>query len=540
VAGLATTFGSGAMTNNIQDLANAACIMVIGSNTTHGHPIIGLKIKDTISRGAKLIVINPREIELCQYATIWLRLRIGTDIPLIMGMIRVILEEGLEDKAFINERCENFDALKECLRDYPLDKVEQITGVPRDQIIEAARLYATTKPATVCYTLGITEHTHGTDGVMGLANLVMITGNIGKPGAGLDPLRGQNNVQGACDMGALPNVYSGYQSVDDPKVRSKFENAWGAELNPAPGLKLTEMYQASYEKNLKGIFLIGEDPALSEPDVNHLVKALKNLDFFVVMDIFLSETAKLADVVLPSASYASDDGTFTNTERRIQRVRAAVPPPGEARPVWETVSRIARKMGGKGFDYTHASQVWAEMISLTPSMAGVTYERLEKGGLQWPCPTIDHPGTPILHTQIFSRGKGRFIPLSYRPSAELPDAEYPLILTTGRNLFHYHTGTMTRRAVGLEKLYGEEWIEINPKDAAALGIVKGDKVIVTSRRGEVTAKAKVTDINPPGLVYMNFHFKETPTNVLTNNALDPISKTPELKVCAVKIQKKLK
>jgi formate dehydrogenase (NADP+) alpha subunit len=526
------------MTNNIQDLRNAACLMVIGSNTTHAHPIIGLTIKQTVSRGAKLIIVNPREIELCQYAAIWLRPKIGTDIPLIMGMIRVILEEGLEDKIFIRERCENFDAFKESLKDYPLDKVEQITGVPSAQIIEAARLYATTKPASICYTLGITEHTHGTDGVMGLADLVMVTGNIGKPGTGLNPLRGQNNVQGACDMGALPNVYSGYQNVDDPKAQSKFENAWGTKLSPTPGLKLTEMYHAAYEKKLKGIFLIGEDPALSEPDINHLVQALKNLDFFVVMDLFLSETAKLADVVLPSASYASDDGTFTNTERRVQRVRAAVPAPGEARPVWETISRVARKMGRKGFDYTHASQVWAEMISLTPSMAGITWERLEQGGLQWPCPTADHPGTPILHTQIFSRGKGQFVPLTYRPSAEMPDTEYPLILTTGRHLFHYHTGTMTHRTPGLLKLYGEEWVEINTGDAAAQGIAQGDQIVVTSRRGELVARAKVTNVNPPGLVYMNFHFKESPTNILTNNALDPISKTPELKVCAVKIKKK--
>ncbi len=537
MAGLATTFGSGAMTNNIQDLGNAACIMVVGSNTTHAHPIIGLKIKQAAVNGTKLIVINPREIELCKYATMWLRLRIGTDIPLIMGMIRVILEEGLEDKAFINERCENFEALKESLKDYPLDKVEMITGVPRHQIIAAARLYATTKPAAVCYTLGITEHTHGTDGVMGLADLVMVTGNIGKPGSGLNPLRGQNNVQGACDMGALPNVYSGYQGVDNPDVQKKFENAWGVKLNPAPGLKLTEMYQAAYEKKLKGIFLVGEDPALSEPDIHHVVQALKNLDFFVVMELFLTETAKLADVVLPSASYASDDGTFTNTERRVQRVRFAVPPPGEARPVWETISKVARKMGAKGFDYTHASQVWVEMISLTPSMAGITYERIANSGLQWPCPTVDHPGTPILHTKVFSRGKGYFVPLTYRTSVELPDAQYPLILTTGRHLYHYHTGTMTRQTAGLEKLYGEEWVEINAKDAKDMGINHGDKVKVASRRGEIAARAKVTEVNPVGLVYMNFHFTESPTNALTINALDPISKTPELKVCAVKIIK---
>ena len=415
MAGLATTFGSGAMTNNIQDLGNATCIMVIGSNTTQAHPIIGLKIKQTTKLGAKLIVINPREIDLCKQATLWLRLRIGTDVALIMGMIRVILEEGLEDKTFIADRCENFEELRESLKDYPLEKVEKITGVPRAQIIEAARLYATSKPAAICYTLGITEHSHGTEGVMSLANLVMVTGNIGKPGSGLNPLRGQNNVQGACDMGALPNVYPGYQNVDNPDVQKKFETAWGVKLNPKAGLKLTEMYQAAYDKKLKAIYLIGEDPALSEPDTNHLVEALKNLDFLVVQDIFLTETAKLADVVLPAASFAADDGTFTNTERRVQRVRKAIPPPGDAKPDWEIVCMIARKMGRKGFDYAHASQIWIEMASLTPSLAGISYERLEKEGIQWPCPTADHPGTPILHTKTFTRGKGKFVPLSVSP-----------------------------------------------------------------------------------------------------------------------------
>jgi formate dehydrogenase alpha subunit len=526
------------MTNNVEDLGNSACIMSIGSNTTHAHPIIGLKIKQTVKSGAKLIVINPREIELCKYATLWLRLRIGTDIPLIMGMIRVILEKGLEDKTFITDRCENFEELKESLKGYPLDKVEQITGVPRSQIIEAAILYATSKPAAICYTLGITEHSHGTEGVMSLANLAMVTGNIGKPGSGVNPLRGQNNVQGACDMGALPGTFPGYQAVDNPDIKKKFEAAWGVSLNPKPGLTLTEMYQAAFDKKLKMIYLIGEDPALSEPDINHVVKALRNLDFLVVQDIFLSETAKLADVVLPAASFAADDGTFTNTERRIQRVRKAVKAPGDAIPDWKIVCLIARKMGKSGFDYEHPSQIWDEMACLTPSMAGISYERLEKGGLQWPCPTAEHPGTPILHTRIFSRGRGRFVPLSYRLPAELPDAEYPLILTTGRHLFHYHTGTMTRRVPGLEKLYDEERVEINPKDAEAFGIANNDKVTAISRRGKVVARAKVTTANPVGLVYMNFHFWESPTNALTNNALDPISKTPELKFCAVRVEKK--
>jgi formate dehydrogenase (NADP+) alpha subunit len=538
VAGLAITFGSGAMTNSIGDIGQAACILDIGTNTTSAHPVIGMEVKQAVRRGAKLIVVNPREIQLVRQSNLWLRVRPGTDVALIMGMIRLILEEGLEDQAFIAERCENFEALKESLKEFPLDKVAEITSLPEAQIREAARLYATAKPAAILYTLGITEHTHGTDAVMALANLAMITGNIGKPGAGVNPLRGQNNVQGACDMGALPGTFPGYQAVDNPAIRKKFEAAWGCNLNPQPGMTLTEMYNAAYHQQLKAIYLIGEDPVLSEPDMNHTLKALNNLDFFIVQDIFLTETAKLAHVVLPAASFAADGGTFTNTERRVQRVRKAILPPGEAKPDWEIVCRIARRMGKSGFDYTHAYQIWDEMARLTPILAGISYERLEKGGLQWPCPTPEHPGTPILHTRTFTRGKGRFVPLSYRPSAELPDEEYPLILTSERSLFHYHTGTMTRRVPGLNKLRGEELVEINPEDASSLGIADGDWVKVRSRRGEVTSKARVTTDSPAGVVCMTFHFAESPTNALTNSACDPISKTPELKVCAVRVEKK--
>jgi formate dehydrogenase alpha subunit len=537
VAGLATTFGSGAQTNYIKDFANAACIMSIGSNTTSAHPVIGFQVKQAAQKGTKLIVVNPREIKLVKHADLWLRINPGTDVALIMGMIRVILEEGLQDDAFIKERCENFDALKESLKRFPLEEVVRITGISADKIILAARIYSMSKPAAILYTLGITEHTHGTDGVMALANLAMLTGNIGKPGSGVNPLRGQNNVQGACDMGALPGSYPGYQPVDNPEIKEKFEKAWGIELNPEPGMMLTEMYQAAYYKKLKAVYLIGEDPVLSEPDMNHTVHALKNLDFLIVQDIFLSETAKLADVVLPAAGFASDDGTFTNTERRVQRVRIAVPAPGQSKPDWEIVCLIAKKMRKKGFDYTHASQIWSEMTCLTPSMAGISYDRLEKIGIQWPCPTIEHPGTPILHTRTFTRGKGKFMPLAYRVSAELPDKDYPLILTTERSVYHYHTGTMTGRVAGLNKLRGQELVEINPSDAESLSITDGDWVTVTSRRGKINSRAKVTEESPKGLISMTFHFKDCPTNALTNNALDPVSKTPELKYCAVKVEK---
>jgi formate dehydrogenase (NADP+) alpha subunit len=537
VAGLAITFGSGAQTNNIKDFSNANCIISIGSNTTAAHPIIGFQVKQATQRGTKLIVINPREINLVKHADLWLRINSGTDVALIMGMIRIILEEGLHDDSFIQERCENFEALKESIKDFPLDKVEQITGIDREQIIKAARLYALGKPSTILYTLGITEHTHGTDGVMALANLAMVTGNIGKPGSGVNPLRGQNNVQGACDMGALPGTFPGYQAVDNPEVRKKFETAWGVPLNPKPGMVLTEMYQAAYHKILKSIYLIGEDPVLSEPDMNHTIQALNNLEFLVVQDIFLTETAKLAHVVLPAASFAADNGTFTNTERRVQRVRKAVSPPGQSKPDWQITCLIAQKMGKSGFEYSHPSQIWQEMACLTPSMSGISYDRLEKSGIQWPCPTPDHPGTPILHTQLFTRGKGKFIPLSYRPSAEIPDEKYPLILTTERSIFHYHTGTMTGRVAGLNKLRSEELVEINPQDALVLGVSNGDWVTVTSRRGKVISRARVTEASPPGLVSMTFHFPKCPTNALTNTAMDPISKTPELKACAVNIEK---
>ena len=526
------------MTNSIEDISKAACIISIGSNTTSAHPVIGFRVKQAVQNGARLIVINPREIALCRHADIWLRPRPGTDIPLLMGMMKVILDHGLQDEDFIRQRCENFDEFKASLQAYPLEKIEEITGVPQSQIIKAALLYATSKPASILYTLGITEHTHGTEGVMALADLAMLTGNIGKPGSGVNPLRGQNNVQGACDMGALPGNLPGYQDLSNREVREKFEKAWKCTLNPQPGLALTEVYQAALEKKIKAVYLIGEDPVLSEPDMHHTINALQNLDFLVVQEIFLSETAKLAHVVLPAAGFAADDGTFTNTERRVQRIRRAVAPPGDAKPDWEITCLIARKMGAAGFDYTHPSQIWEEIACLTPSLAGISYERLEKGGLQWPCPTPEHPGTPILHTLTFTRGKGKFIPLSYRLPAELPDEEYPLVLTTERSVYHYHTGTMTRQVAGLNKLRSEELVEINPQDAQKLGITSGDMVTVYSRRGEVNARAKVTDASPEGLVSMTFHFAESPTNAVTNTAADPISKTPELKFCAVRVVKK--
>jgi len=538
VAGLAASFGSGAMTNSISEISDASCIFVIGSNTPAAHPVIALQIKKAVAKGAKLIVANPREIELCHLADVWLRHRPGTDVALLMGMMmKFILDEGLADLEFIEECCENFDAFEESLKKFDLDFVEKATGVPGDKIAQAARLYATNKPSSIIYAMGITQHSHGTDNVLATANLAMLTGNIGKPSTGVNPLRGQNNVQGACDMGALPNVYTGYQRVDNPDLQKKFENAWGCGLQPSPGLTLTEIFQAVEGGDIKAIYLMGENPVLSDADSKHIEKALEKIDFLVVQDIFLSETARFADVVLPAASFAEKEGTFTNTERRVQRVRKAIEPAGNSLPDWQIISMIAKKLGADGFDYNDPSQIMDEIASVTPSYGGINFARLETCGLQWPCPATDHPGTPILHMTKFACGLGKFSPLQYRPSVELPDKEYPFIFTTGRSLYHYHTGTMTRKVSGLNEIEPEAEIEISPADASALNITDGERVKVSSRRGEITAKAKLTEKSPPGVVYMTFHFAECAANILTNPTLDPVAKIPELKVCTVRIER---
>jgi len=537
VAGLVQSFGSGAMTNSIGEIGDARCILAIGTNTTEAHPIIGLEVKRAVGKGTKLIVANPREIDLVRFAHLWLQNKPGSDVALLMGMMRVIVDEDLLDQAFIEERCENFDAFRKSLKGFDLDFMERITGVAKDKLVEAARLYATDKPSTILYATGITQHSHGTDNVIATANLAMLTGNVGKPSTGVNPLSGQSNMQGACDLGALPNVYTGYQAVSAPNIREKFETAWGCSLPTEPGLTITEIIEAAHRKEIKAIYLIGENPAVSEPDIGHAVEALENLEFLVVQDIFLSETARLADVVLPAASFAEKDGTFTNTERRVQRLRKAIEPVGDSRPDWWITCQLGSRMGSKGFRFAHPSQIMEEIASLTPSYGGISYKRLDDGGLQWPCPTQDHPGTPILHTKLFTRGKGRFIPLEYKPPMELPDDEYPLVLTTGCNLYHFHTGTLTKKVKGLNILRGEELVEMNSENASSLGIADGEMVKVISRRGEVVAKAKVTDVLPVGAVFMTFHFAESPANLLTNPALDPVAKIPEYKVCAVRIER---
>lgn len=537
MAGLATVLGSGAMTNSIGELGGAAAILAVGTNTTAAHPIVALQVKDAVRNGSKLIVANPKEIDLCRFAHIFLRHKPGTDIPLLMGMMRVIWDEGLHDKSFIENRCENFDAFVKSLADFDLDVVEKITGVPGGKITEAARCYAAANPASIIYCMGITQHVHGTDNVMAISNLALLTGNVGKPSSGINPLRGQNNVQGACDMGCLPNVYPGYQAVSAPENKTKFESAWGCELSDAPGLTHTEIFDAIHSGKINALYLVGENPVLSEANASHATEAMEKMDFLVVQDIFLSETARLAHVVLPAASFAEKDGTFTNTERRVQRVRKAIEPVGGAKPDLWITSQIAKRMNGKGFDFSSAMDVMEEISSLVPAYKGISYDRLDRGGVQWPCPSKEHPGTPILHTERFATatGKGKFMPLAYRKSAEETDAQYPLILTTDRSLYHFH-GTMTRRVYGLNVLEKEELLKVHPADASTLGIKDGETVRVVSRRGKVDAKVMVTDQCPQGTVSMTFHFADTPTNVLTCYELDTVAKTPATKVCAVRIE----
>jgi len=456
-----------------------------------------------------------------------------------MCMMKIIVDEGLLDEEFIKERSENFENFRKSLEDYDIETVEAITGVNRDLIIEAARTYATIKPASILYSLGITEHTHGTENVFALGNLALLTGNIGKPFAGVNPIRGQNNVQGACDMGCLPDTFPGYQKLEDPATIEKFENAWKVKLSDSKGLMFPEMLKAAKNGEVKAMYIVGENPVTSEPDTENIKKSLQALDFLVVQDIFMSETAQLADVVLPGCSYAEKDGTFTNSERKIQRVRKAINPVGESKPDWLITCQIAQKLGAEGFDFIGASSVYDEIAAVAPIFAGINYSRIDEVGLQWPCHNEEHAGTPILHTETFKteNGRAKFIPLSYRPSAELPDENYPLILTTGRSLYHYQTSTMTGAVEGLKKLYGEDYIYLSNEDALKLEIADGDKVKVKSRRGEIEPKARITDSCLPGVVFMTFHFGESATNVITNSACDPISKTPEFKVCAVKVEK---
>ncbi len=536
VGGLAAAFGSGAMTNSIREIAEASVLFVIGSNTTEQHPMIAMHMLEAVDRGATLIVADPRKTEIARAAHIHLRHRSGTDVALLMGIMNVIVGEGLVDADFVRRRTENFDLFEEGLRRYPPERVEGITGVKADSIRRVARIYAMEKRSMLFYAMGITQHVTGVDNVRACADLVMLSGHIGLPMSGINPLRGQNNVQGACDMGALPNVYSGYQKVADPAARRKFERAWRKRLPPRPGLTLMEMMDRARDGRLRALYVTGENPLLSDPDITRVRESLERIEFLVLQDIFPNETAEFADVILPAASFAEKDGTFTNTERRVQLLAKAVEPPGEAMPDSEIICSLAEKMGYR-MAYRGTYEVMEEIALLTPSYGGILHHRLSEGfGLQWPCPDINHPGTPFLHRKKFAKGLGSFITVDFIPPDEPPDETYPLLLTTGRLYFHYHTGTMCRRTEVLEREEPECLLEINPADAGRLGIRDRAMARVSSRRGSIDVRAVVTGRTPEGTVFIPFHFREAAANILTNPATDPEAKIPEYKVCAVRIE----
>lgn len=534
VAGLASAFGSGAMTNSIGEIADARVIFVIGSNTTEQHPMIGMHMLDAVDRGATLIVADPRKTQIAKFAQIHLRHRSGTDVALLNGIMNVIINEGLVDITFVKRRTENFDEFEKIIKEYPPGVAEKITGVPAPEIKRVARIYAAEKRSMLFYSMGITQHITGVDNVRSCANLVMLTAHIGQPMTGLNPLRGQNNVQGACDMGALPDVFSGYQRVSDYKTRRKFGQAWGKKLPARPGMTMIEMFNAAHTGEIKAMYIVGENPVISDPDTSHLIKSINKLDFLVVQDIFMSDTAELANVVLPAVSFAEKDGTFTNTERRVQKIRKIIRPIYGALPDWKIISELSKRMG-YNMEYRGTHEIMEEIAFLTPSYGGILHHRLDKFGLQWPCQYINHEGTPFLHRKKFAKGLGTFNPVEFIPPAENVDEEYPFILTTGRIYFRYHTGTMCKRTSTLEREEPECFVEINPKDADNLGIKTGSRVKVRSRRGEIIVNTLVTDKTPEGIVFIPFHFREAAVNLITNPAVDPVAKIPEFKVCAVSI-----
>jgi formate dehydrogenase major subunit len=526
------------MTNPISDIEQAKVILITGSNTTESHPVLSAYVKRAVTlRGAKLIVVDPRKIPITQFATLWLRQKLGTDVAWINGMMHVIIEEGLYDESYVNSRTVGLDEVKSAVKAYTPKYVEEITGIPKDQLIQAARLYASAPAASILYTMGITQHTTGVDNVKSLANLAMLCGNVGVRGGGVNPLRGQNNVQGACDMGALPNVYTGYQKVDDLVARSKMENAWGAKGLPhKPGLTATEMMDCAHHGQLKAMYIVGENPMVSDPHLNHAKESLERLSFLVVQDIFLTETAQLAHVILPAASFAEKDGTFTNTERKVQLVRKALEPPGEAKEDWRIAADLAGRMGYE-IHYESPRAIMEEIAQVTGSYCGINYDRLETDGIHWPCTGTDHPGTPCLHMDQFTCGLGVFHALTYKPPVELPDETYPFFLTTGRVLYQYHTGTMTMKSDGLNVLAPECFVEIAMEDAESLGITAGELLRVASRRGAIEAITRISDKAVAGTVFIPFHYAKAAANLLTNDAMDPIAKIPEYKVCAVRIEK---
>ena len=530
------------MTNTIYDITRESdVLMLVGSNPEHAHPVIGMQVRQAVARGAKLIVVDPRDIDLASKATVHLKLKPGTNVAFANGMMNIFIEEDLIDHKFIEERTENFEAMKEMVKDYTPEKVAEICNIDPEELRKAARLYATADKAPIMYCLGVTEHHTGTEGVMSLSNMAMMVGKIGRPGCGVNPIRGQNNVQGACDMGASPNQFSGYQNIDKPGVLEKFEKAWGVELNPNIGTKATDCFPKMLTGEIKGLFIFGEDPVRTDPNTHHVIECLKAVDFFVIDELFMTETAKYADVILPGRSYAEKEGTFSNTERRVQRVRKAVEIAGDTKPDTWIFTEIMNRMGYPQPHLTPA-EIMDEIASVTPSFAGISHARLDSEevngqGLQWPCTSKDHPGTPIMHVGKFARGLGYFRPAAYVPSMEQPDDEYPLIMMTGRILEHYNACAMTGRTEEINEIAGSSFIEINKADADKLGIENGEMVQITSRRGTIQARAEVAYKTNPGQCWMPFNFLEGNPNWLCSDALDSISRTPEYKVCAIKVEK---
>jgi formate dehydrogenase alpha subunit len=547
VEAMLVSMGSGATSNSYVDYEEAGCLVVVGADASANHPVIAVRFRRAVSRGARLVVVNPRRVELVDQADLWLAPRPGTDVTLFNAMARVILDEGLADLDFVRARTEGFEAWRSSLEACTLDRAEAVTGVPAADIRQAARWYARPPFSGSClvWGMGITQHTNGTHNVHALLNLALVTGQLGRPGAGVSPLRGQNNVQGCGDAGCIPTNLPGYQTYDAGTL-ARFERAWGVRPPDRPGLVVTEMIEACLTGEVRAMYVVGENPLLSEPDLHHAEKAIAQLDVLVVQDLFLHETAERAHVFLPAASFAEKEGTFTNSERRVQRVRCALPPPGQARPDWWITAELAKRLGRRlgrpvdaQFDYREAGEIFDEMAGLVPFLSGLSHARLDReGGLQWPCPTPDHPGTRYLHAESFPRGRARFVPaIQTAEAAELPDRDYPLILNTGRILYHWHGGTITRRVPGLLELAPRLEVMIHPADARRLGIAEGDAVRVASRRGELTAHARLTDAVRPGAVFVPFvKLQESAANFLTNSALDPIAKIPEYKVCAVRVE----
>ncbi len=545
VTALQLAIGSSAMSNSIGEMEKLDTFIVTGSNTTETHPVISLFLKKAVRQhGAKLIVIDPRQIELTDFATLWLRQKPGTDVAVYQAMAHVVVKEGLFDADFIARRTEDFEDYIESLEECTPEWAEELSGVPAEDISQAARIYATAERAACYWGMGISQSTHGTDNALGLTNLALMTGNLGREGTGLNPLRGQNNVQGCSDSGGLPNVFTAYQRVDDGDIRARFEGQWNTTLPAIPGLTVTEMVDGALDGRIKAMIVLGENPMMSEPNLAHAQHALEVLDLLVCIDIFQNETGDMADVILPSASFAEKDGTFTNSDRRVQRVRRALPTVGESRADWEIICDLARRTEAllgraqsAGFDYAHPEEIWEEMRALTPDFFGITYERLEReGGVHWPCPSLDHPGTPYLFEDTFPRGKGKFWALDFGSESEQPDEEYPYHLTTGRVLFHWHGGTMTRPSA-LNEAFPHPVVELHPEDARDLRVVSGDWLELESRRGAVVCRALVTGRSPAGTFFLPFHFAEAAANLLTLDKIDPRAKIPDFKMAAIRARR---